>query len=120
MTVRRRSAAEARIYTELLALIDAIERAEAGGPPSPVALPASRRCVSPAGPDAPEKVQDTIFVDAETAKWFRAGGRGFQRRINLVLRSYMVEAVARAETRARKLLAPPHNEDGGGVSGDGR
>jgi uncharacterized protein (DUF4415 family) len=113
MTVRRRSATEARLYTEMLALIDAIERAEAEGPPSPVVLAPSRRCLTPAGPDAPEKTQLSISVDAETAKWFRAGGRGFQRRINMVLRSYMLDAVARAETRARKLLAPPPEEDGG-------
>jgi uncharacterized protein (DUF4415 family) len=114
MTVRRRSAAEARLYTEMLALIDAIERAETEAAPAPVALPPSRRCLSPAGPDAPEKVQIMFSVDAETAKWFRAGGRGFQRRINMVLRSYMLEAVARAETRARKLLSPPPEDDAGG------
>jgi uncharacterized protein (DUF4415 family) len=116
MTVRRRSASEARFYTEMLALIDAIERAETEDPPSPVVLPPSRRCLTPAGPDAPERVPTKLSLGAETAKWFRAGGRGFQRRINMVLRSYMLEAVARAEVRARKLLAPPPE----GVSGDDR
>ncbi len=117
MTVRRRSATEARIYTELLALIDAIERAEAESLPPAVVLPPSRRCLVPSGPDAPERVRDTLFLDGETLKWFRATGRGYQRRMNLVLRSYMLEAVAREAARARPLLAPPRD----GVSaGDDR
>jgi hypothetical protein len=50
MTVRRRSAAESRIYVELLALLDAIERAEAADPPTAFLIPPSRRGAAPPVP----------------------------------------------------------------------
>jgi uncharacterized protein (DUF4415 family) len=116
MTVRRRSAAESRIYVELLALLDAIERAEAADPPTAFLIPPSRRGAAPSGAETPEKVQVTLHLDGETAKWIRASGRGFQARVNRVLRNYMLEATARAEARATPLLAPPRRS-GGAVSG---
>ena len=37
----------------------------------------------------PSKAQLTIRVDREVLEWFRAQGRGYQTRINALLRAYM-------------------------------
>jgi uncharacterized protein (DUF4415 family) len=37
----------------------------------------------------PPKTQVTLRLDADLLDWFRAQGRGYQTRINAVLRSYM-------------------------------
>ena len=37
----------------------------------------------------PSKAQLTIRVDREVLDWFRAQGRGYQTRINALLRAYM-------------------------------
>jgi uncharacterized protein (DUF4415 family) len=113
MTVRRRSATESRIYVEFLALLDAIERAEAAAPP-PVGLPMPPPGTHP-DPDGPARVHATLFLDEETAKWIRSTGRGFQARVNRVLRNYMTAATARAEARERRLLPAPRR-----FSGDAR
>lgn len=112
MTVRRRSATESRIYVEFLALLDAIERAEAAAPPPAVAMPPRRPGKQQSDPDAAETVQTTLFLDEETAKFIRSTGRGFQARVNRVLRNYMQEASARAEARERRLLPAPRRFSG--------
>ncbi len=38
---------------------------------------------------APKKVQLTLRVDSDVLAWFKAGGRGYQTRINALLRAYM-------------------------------
>ena len=47
-------------------------------------------------PDRPEKTQITANFDADMVAWFKAQGRGYQARMNAVLRSYY-ESVRRAE-----------------------
>lgn len=42
----------------------------------------------------PRKVQLTVRVDRDVLDWFRSRGRGYQTRINLLLRAYMQEANA--------------------------
>jgi uncharacterized protein (DUF4415 family) len=38
---------------------------------------------------APKKQQITIRVDHDVLEWFRAQGRGYQTKINALLRAYM-------------------------------
>ncbi len=55
----------------------------------------------------PRKRDVHIRLDADVLDWFRAHGRGYQTRINAVLRAF-VEARRRAETRsAAKPSSPP-------------
>ncbi len=46
-------------------------------------------------PDRPDKTQITAKFDADIVAWFKAQGRGYQARMNTVLRSYY-EAARRA------------------------
>ena len=51
----------------------------------------------------PPKAQVTLRLDADVLAWFKGGGRGYQTRINAVLRSYMEHARQREpRTSARK------------------
>lgn len=43
----------------------------------------------------PRKVQLTIRVDRDVLKWYRRQGRGYQTRINALLRAYMQESGSR-------------------------
>ncbi len=43
----------------------------------------------------PNKKQLTLRVDSDVLKWFKAQGRGYQTRINALLRAYMKAQLAR-------------------------
>jgi uncharacterized protein (DUF4415 family) len=45
----------------------------------------------------PNKAQLTIRVDQDVLAWFRSQGRGYQTRINSLLRAYMEANVARSD-----------------------
>jgi len=53
--------------------------------PEQFARAAIRRGLKP----APSKVQLTIRVDRDVLHWYRRQGRGYQTRINRLLRAYM-------------------------------
>ncbi len=54
------------------------------GPPLPDEFWKHARVVYPEGP----KAATTIRFDADMLEWFKAQGRGYQTRMNAVLRSY--------------------------------
>ena len=41
-------------------------------------------------PTSPPKTSLTLRLDADMAAWFRGQGRGYQARMNAVLRAYML------------------------------
>lgn len=49
----------------------------------------------------PKKAPITIRVDADVLDWFKQQGRGYQTRINQVLRRYMNVAGERAQAKGR-------------------
>lgn len=53
--------------------------------PEQFARAAARRGLEP----PPRKQQVTMRIDADVLEWFRAGGEGYQSRINALLRAYM-------------------------------
>ena len=56
-----------------------------------------------AGPNPPKELI-TLRLDAEVLRWFRALGKGYQTRINLLLRSYMH---AHTMAPAQSVKKPP-------------
>ena len=58
------------------------------------------RLVLPGGSRAQESV--TLTLDADVVKWFRAQGRGYQVRINALLRSHMAERMAAEKSTRRR------------------
>jgi uncharacterized protein (DUF4415 family) len=59
----------------------------------------------PLVPWPPRKEPITICVDAEVLDWFKDQGRGYQTRINQVLRRYMDVASERVRPKARSRPA---------------
>ena len=55
----------------------------------------------PLVPWPPRKASITIRVDADVLAWFKDQGRGYQTRINQVLRRYM-DVAARSKPRTRQ------------------
>jgi uncharacterized protein (DUF4415 family) len=51
-------------------------------------------------PVRPVKTKLNLALDADMVKWFRALGRGYQPRMNAVLRGYMHAVIAREIERA--------------------
>jgi uncharacterized protein (DUF4415 family) len=56
----------------------------------------------------PAKETITIRLDADVLSWFRRGGRGYQTRINRVLRLFMQ---AQGAGRARRRLRSKRTDD---------
>jgi len=60
----------------------------------------------------------SLRLDSDVLKWFRRLGRGYQTRINAVLRSYVAAQRARPESgasQARTMMAPPTAISGRGT-----
>jgi uncharacterized protein (DUF4415 family) len=57
----------------------------------------------------PGKDVITLRLDRDMLDWFRAQGRGYQTRINQVLRAWY--AANKLTAKAKALLGPGHNDD---------
>lgn len=60
----------------------------------------------PLVPWPPKKETITIRVDSDVLGWFKRQGRGYQTRINQVLRRYMSVASERRRSKTRARRAP--------------
>jgi uncharacterized protein (DUF4415 family) len=47
------------------------------------------------GAEKPRKKQTTIRLDEDVIEWYKAAGRGYQSRMNAILRAVMLRATAR-------------------------
>ncbi len=54
----------------------------------------------------PVKKQLTIRLDSDVLKWLKAHGRGYQTRINRILRAAMESQSPRPRARSRSTTAP--------------
>lgn len=57
----------------------------------------------------PVKKQLTIRLDTDVLKWLKAYGRGYQTRINRILRAAMESQSPRPRARSRSAAAPKKN-----------
>jgi uncharacterized protein (DUF4415 family) len=53
----------------------------------------------------PGKQQVTVRLDADVLRWLKASGKGYQTRLNLILRIMMEDQMHRAVQRARERQA---------------
>ncbi len=101
MTRKGRIAAPARktvaeLESELLDLemtIEAIDRRARRR----AAWPKEWRKIEDVFPATPPKTSLTLRLDADLAEWFRDQGRGYQARMNAVLRAYMLAKKTKLE-----------------------
>lgn len=92
---RKRSKAEERAFAEMMSELenqelelDCIRRKQA-------LVPADWYQVHNAAPTAPAKKKITIRLDNDILEWYRSLGRGWQPRMNAVLRAYMKAVIAK-------------------------
>jgi uncharacterized protein (DUF4415 family) len=64
----------------------------------------------------PTKRQLTIRLDADVLKWLKAQGRGYQTRINRILRMAMENQGPHSRARSRSTAAPKKNSRSRGES----
>ena len=80
------------IMAELQAQNDEVDRQMAMSD----AFPRDWQNLHKTAPTRPKKCKLTVSLDADMVAWYRALGRGYQRHLNGVLRSYMQATLARA------------------------
>jgi len=66
-------------------------------------IPPGWRSVARDTPVTPPKTKLTVRLDADMVAWFRALGRGYQPRMNAVLRAYMHAVIAKEIERKREI-----------------
>lgn len=99
MAERKRSKAEEQSFARLVADLEAQEQSFAR-------LNLTRRLIPPGwhdlerqAPVTPPKRKLTLALDADMVDWFRSLGRGYQPRMNAVLRAYMHAIIAKEVER---------------------
>ena len=75
------------------------------------------RLKAPAGIDeapstTPQKTSLTLRLDADIVAWFRGKGRGYQARINAVLRAHMLTCAREGGSAPGVAVAQPQEDDG--------
>ena len=107
MTDRKRSKTEDLSFDRMLDGLDEqmaeIERLKR----SHDLVPPGWHAVARLAPVTPPKAKLTLKLDADIVTWFRALGRGWQPRMNAVLRAYMHAVISKA-------VAGAETGDGGG------
>ena len=90
MTERKRSKSEERSYAALIGDLYDLEHLHRANQLKRRVLPPDWDRVEKEHPVRPRKTRVTIGLDAETVRWFRAMGDGYQARINAILRIYLL------------------------------
>ena len=106
MHERKRTKAEERAYSELHDIMFELEKVRAEMTITFERLkfdnmPLEWASVEQLAPVRPRKVRIHAAFDADVAKFFRALGHGYQARMNMVLRTYMLGVLSR-HIRVRK------------------
>ncbi len=95
MDERKRTTREARSHAELLAELEAMEARHREWSLKRRTIPDEWYRLHEQTPCAPKKTRLTAAFDADAVRWYRGLGRGYQARMNAVLRAYMLAVVAR-------------------------
>jgi uncharacterized protein (DUF4415 family) len=100
MSERKRSKAEERSFAQMAAELEE-QLGEIGRLKLKARLiPPGWHKVESLAPVKPVKTKLNLALDADMVKWFRALGRGYQPRMNAVLRAYMHAVIAKEVERA--------------------
>jgi len=89
MTDRKRSKSEERSFARLLDDLESQEADFERFKRTRSLIPAGWHSVENRSEIAPKKAKLTLSLDADMLAWFRELGRGYQPRMNAILRAYM-------------------------------
>jgi uncharacterized protein (DUF4415 family) len=95
MTVRKRTRREERTHVELMAELEELEAWWRDRQVKDRIIPADWHRLEDAAPCKPHKGRLTLRIDADVVRWYRGLGRGYQTRMNAVLRTYMLAVICK-------------------------
>lgn len=95
MPERRPSKTEERSFTRMLEELEAQEWAFERFKRTRSLVPEGWQAAARRAPVAPRKAKLTLSLDDDMIKWFRGLGRGYQPRMNAVLRAYMQAVISK-------------------------
>ena len=98
----RRTKAEAQLYRDMIAVMKESREEFEERMLKIEHIPPEWRDMDRIAPVKPKKTKLTIHIDEDVVRFFRKLGRGYQGRINAVLRAYML-AVTSREIRRREV-----------------
>jgi len=92
---RRRNLAQERAYAAYMAELERQKRWLDDFKLQQSLVPPEWSRIEAEVPVRPHRTKITVDLDEEVAKWFRRMGHGYQRRINAVLRTYMLALISK-------------------------
>ena len=95
MPERKRNRTEERSYAELDLMLLELEMSHAIWKRKEEFVPAEWYRIEDKAPVRRRKTRITAALDADLVKWFRGMGHGYQARMNLVLRTFMLMVVSK-------------------------
>jgi uncharacterized protein (DUF4415 family) len=95
MTDRRRSKPEERSFARMLSELEEQEADFERFKRTRSLVPEGWYSVERRAEIKPKKTKLTLALDADMVKWFRALGRGYQPRMNAILRAYMHAVISK-------------------------
>lgn len=95
MDNRKRTRREARSHEELMSELEEMETWWRDYRLKQRMIPDEWYRLHETAPCRPKKARLTAAFDADVVRWYRSLGRGYQARMNAVLRAYMLAVVAR-------------------------
>jgi uncharacterized protein (DUF4415 family) len=95
MNDRKRTKREARSHAELLAELEEMEAWWRDRQLKDRVIPPEWHRLEETAPVRPRKTPVTIRYDDAVVRWYRGLGRGYQTRMNAVLRAYMLSVISK-------------------------
>ena len=95
MTDRKRSKTEERSFARMLDELESQEADFERFKRSRSLVPPGWHSVERRAPVKPKKTKLNLALDADMVTWFRALGRGYQPRMNAILRAYMHAVISK-------------------------
>ncbi len=95
MTDRKRSKTEERSFARMLDELESQEAEFERFRRSRSLVPPGWRSVESRTEIKPKKTKLTVTLDADMVAWFRGLGRGYQPRMNAILRAYMHAVISK-------------------------
>lgn len=95
MADRMRTIAQERAYLEMMRELDEIEAWFRDWKLQEALIPADWYKIEADVPVRPRRKKVTVALDEDVLKWFQGLGLGYHRRINAVLRTYMLALISK-------------------------
>ena len=121
---RLRTIAQERAHLEMMMELENLEVDVRDWKLRQALIPAEWHAIERTVPVRPRRKKVTVALDADVAKWFQGLGEGYHRRINAVLRTFMLALISKEilsrgdrDRHGDEILGEGGAEEEGGVRG---